>query len=62
MKYGYSTKEISAVVSSEHQRKSSKVNLLSNSFNMLIDLLEIKVNDRRGEYESSDLAIVSEDI
>ena len=29
---------------------------------MLIDLLEIKVNDQRGEYESSDLAMISEDI
>jgi dolichyl-phosphate beta-glucosyltransferase len=62
MKYGYSIKEISAVVSDEHQRKSSKVNLLSDSFNMLIDLLEIKVNDRRGKYEYSDLAMVSEDV
>lgn len=50
-KYGYSIKEIPAIVSNEHQRKRSQVNLFSDSFEMLFDLLEIRFNDRGRKYD-----------
>jgi dolichyl-phosphate beta-glucosyltransferase len=50
-KYGYSIKEVPAVVSDDHQQKHFKVNLFSDSLDMLFNLLEIKFNDCRGKYE-----------
>ncbi|GAP99529.1 glycosyltransferase [Leptolyngbya sp. NIES-2104] len=50
-KFGYSITEIPAIVSNEHQRKRSQVNLLSDSLAMLFDLLTIRFNDRRGKYD-----------
>lgn len=50
-KCGYSIAEIPAIVSSEHQRKRSQVNLFSDSLEMLFDLLAIRFNDRRRKYD-----------
>jgi dolichyl-phosphate beta-glucosyltransferase len=49
-KRGYSIGEIPAKVSSSHQTKISKVNLLQDSIRMLIDLLKIRWNDQLGRY------------
>ncbi|HTL90213.1 MAG TPA: glycosyltransferase [Leptolyngbya sp.] len=50
-KCGYTIAEIPAIVSKEHQRKRSQVNLVSNSLEMLCDLLTIRFNDRDGKYD-----------
>jgi dolichyl-phosphate beta-glucosyltransferase len=49
-KRGYSIGEVPAKVSSSHQAKTSKVNLLQDSIRMLIDLLKIRWNDQLGRY------------
>lgn len=50
-KYGFSIREIPAIVGDSHQHKASKINLFSDSLTMLFDLLKIRVSDRRGKYE-----------
>jgi dolichyl-phosphate beta-glucosyltransferase len=50
-KLGYSIGEIPAKVSSAHARKLSKVNLVLDSLQMLLDLLKIRWNDWLGRYE-----------
>lgn len=49
-KRGYSIGEIPAKVCHRHQKKNSKVNLLQDSIQMLIDLLKIRWNDQLGRY------------
>ncbi len=48
---GYDIGEIPAVVSEQHQNKISKVNLLTDSLVMFLDLLRIKYNDKIGRYK-----------
>ncbi len=47
---GYRIGQIPAQVSKQHQQKSSKVNLLSDSLHMFKDLLQIRWNDLIGRY------------
>ncbi len=50
-KMGYTIDEIPAWVSLSHDHKHSKVNLLRDSYKMLIDLFKIRYNDSLGRYE-----------
>jgi dolichyl-phosphate beta-glucosyltransferase len=50
-KYGFSIREIPALVEDFRQHKASKINLFSDYLTMLFDLLESRMNDRRGKYE-----------
>jgi dolichyl-phosphate beta-glucosyltransferase len=47
---GYRIGQIPAQVSKQHQQKTSKVNLLSDSLRMFKDLLQIRWNDLIGRY------------
>jgi dolichyl-phosphate beta-glucosyltransferase len=47
---GYRIGQIPAQVSKQHQQKTSKVNLLSDSLKMFKDLLQIRWNDLIGRY------------
>jgi dolichyl-phosphate beta-glucosyltransferase len=47
---GYRIGQVPAQVSKQHQQKTSKVNLLSDSLKMFKDLLQIRWNDLIGRY------------
>lgn len=49
-KRGYTIKEVRAVVLKSHQIESSSVNIFSDSIKCFLDLLKIKLNDRKGKY------------
>lgn len=51
-KKGFTISEIPAIVSRRHICKASKVNLLINPLEMLLNLIWIKLNDKMGKYGS----------
>lgn len=43
--------KISATVSDHHKKKKTKINFLKDPIKMFLDLLKIRINDKRGIYE-----------